>query len=61
MPKLQRTTKSNKGVFIYSNGNSVFIKQPNIMELNVLYQAVMDNIKTVNTVFNSIKEKSQKN
>ena len=51
MSTLQRTTKSNKGVFIYSNGNSVFIKQPNIMEIAVLYQTIIANIKMIDNIF----------
>jgi len=52
MPQLQRITRStSNGCLINNNGKQLFIKQPNIMELNVLYQAVMGNIKMVNTIF----------
>jgi hypothetical protein len=45
MPQLQRITRStSNGCLINNNGKQLFIKQPNIMELNVLYQAVMGNI-----------------
>ena len=52
MPPAQRVTRStSNGYLINNNGKPLFIKQPNIIELNVLYQAVMGNIKMVNTIF----------
>jgi hypothetical protein len=58
MPQVQRTTRftTNKGYLINNNGKQLFIKQPNIMELNVLYQAVMANMKMINTIFNCTKK-----
>jgi len=52
MPKLRRTTKSKNGVLIYNNGHSVFIKQPNIIEVAKLYEIIIVNIKIINSVFN---------
>ena len=58
MPQGQRTTKSttSKDCLINNNGKPLFIKQPDIMELNVLYQAFMANKKMVDTIFNYTKE-----
>ncbi len=56
MPKLQRITDFKGGILINENGKTLFIKQPNIMEIAMLYQAVMKNIKMISTVFNSQHE-----
>ena len=56
MPKLQRTTDFKDGILINENGKALFIKQPNIMEIAMLYQAIMENIKMISTVFNSQHE-----
>jgi hypothetical protein len=56
MPQLQKTTRSistSKGCLINNNGKQLFIKWPDIMELNVLYQAVISNIQMVSTIFNN--------
>lgn len=62
MSTLQQTTNCNSknGVLIHDNGKPLFIKQPNIMELAMLYQAIMTNIKMIRTVFrNSYKKSTQ--
>jgi len=52
MPQLQKVTRStSNGCLIHNNGKALFIKQPNVMELNLLYQAVMANIKMVDAIF----------
>jgi hypothetical protein len=58
MLKLQRTTKSKNGVFIYNNGHSVFINQPNIIDIAKLYETIMANIKMIRTVFRNSYKKS---
>jgi len=58
---LQQTNCNSKnGILIHDNGKPLFIKQPNIMELAMLYQAIMTNIKMIRTVFrNSYKKSTQ--
>ncbi len=57
MPQVQRTTKpTNEGCLINNNGKPLFIKQPNIMEVGGLYQAVMSNKKMVNDIFRSAEK-----
>jgi len=52
MQTLHRATKSkNNGHLINYNGKPLFINQPNIMELEVLYQAVTANMKIIDTIF----------
>ncbi|MGD0465924.1 MAG: hypothetical protein ABSA84_04450 [Gammaproteobacteria bacterium] len=57
MPHLQKIDRSkSNGCLINNNGKPLFIKQPNIMELNALYQVVMSNIKAVDTIFCGLKK-----
>jgi len=62
MLPLQQTTNCNSknGVLIHDNRKPLFIKQPTIMELAMLYQVIMTNIKMIRTVFrNSYKKSTQ--
>jgi len=52
MQKLHRAINSkNNGHLINYNGKPLFIKQPNIIELQVLYQTVLTNKKIIDTIF----------
>jgi len=52
--------KPNNGILTHIGGKPLFIKQPNIMELAMLYQVIMANIKMIHTVFrNSYKKSTQ--
>ena len=57
MPQTPRITRSiNNGCLINNNGKPLFIKQPHLVELNILYQAMMTNMKTVTTIFSCFKK-----
>jgi len=43
--------KTNKDVTLHVDGKQLFIKQPNIAELNELYVVIMVNRKIIKTVF----------
>jgi len=55
MSKLSKITKTNNGFFVHNNGQPLFIKQPNIMEVRVLYQAIMSNKQNIKAAFRKSK------
>jgi len=60
MPRLKRKIKSKNSFIINDNGKLVTIKQPNIMDLAILYQAIMINKQMINTIFKNSFRKSMK-
>ena len=51
MARLHRKPRPASKFIVNDHGNLVTIKQPLIMELNTIYQAIIANKKVVNTVF----------
>ena len=56
MVQLQRNSKFTNSFLINDSGKLVKIKQPTIIELSKLYQAIMTNKQTINTIFGNFKE-----
>ena len=50
------TNPINNGYLLHNNGQNLFIKQPNIMEVKVLYEAIMANKKTVYEIFKDLNK-----
>lgn len=51
MTKMRQKIKFTNSFSINDNGTLVKIKQPSIIELNIIYQAIMANKQVINTVF----------
>ena len=51
MQKLQRKINNNNNSLINNKCKLVTIKQPTILELKILYQAIMRNKLEINNVF----------
>jgi hypothetical protein len=51
MTKTQRKVKFTNSFLANDNGKLVTIKQPSIVELNIIYQAIMANKRIVDTIF----------
>lgn len=50
------TNPINNGYLLNNNGKNLFIKQPNIMEVKALYEAIMANKKIVYEVFKDLNK-----
>ena len=61
MVMLQSNIKSTNSLLINDNGTLVEIKQPSIIELNIIYQAIIANKQVINTVFSNSFEMSKAN
>ena len=59
--KFQQKNKFKKGITINNNGKPLLIKQLNIVEAELMYQAIMVNIKQLNTIFHDALDSLEEN